>query len=78
MKEITILTILKWYLIGIVVAYILLKIIALLDKEENTWENVLDRVSGAIGSWITVLGALMILSSYTPNIKLKGKPPKWL
>jgi hypothetical protein len=77
---------LKIYLIGIIVAWILFKIIRIKDKDD-TWEGLLYSIFFSLVSW---LGVIMAIAFFLPKSlpedianKIsrwfkRNNPPKWL
>lgn len=70
---------LVFYLIGFVLAYILIKQVHYLEGEKQTWGLVGLRVIVSMLSWVVVFtGVLTWLANVISKLDSKTKPPRWL
>lgn len=84
----------KWYFIGLIVAWIIFKVVRLLDKD-SSWEGIWYSLVISLMSWIGVISGIAVLISqllpgknweakigaFSQKIlnKLQNKkPPRWL
>ncbi len=71
---------LQFYLIGIIVAYIALKIFRKKADIDTNWESVISTIIGSLGSWgvVAILLIVFIMAQLPKLNDLNIKPPKWL